>query len=187
MASVLPLGAVAPPFTLPDVRTGRELTFDELAGGKGTVIVFTCNHCPYVKHLRAGVAAFVVDYVPMGIAMVGIAANDAARYPDDAPAAIAREADVSGWTFPHVHDARQLVARAYGAVCTPEFYLFDAARRLVYRGRFDSTRPGQAVAVTGDELRRAADSVLGGRPPGHPGHAALGCGIKWIPGSEPAH
>lgn len=178
-SAALPLGAVAPAFALPDVRTGRILTYDDVAGARGTIVVFTCNHCPYVKHVRAGVAAFARDYLPQGIGIVGIAANDAVRYPDDAPDAIAREADAAGWTFPHVHDESQEVARAYRAACTPEFYLFDAARRLVYHGRLDGSRPGSGAPVTGDELRRAADAVVAGRAPEHVGLAAIGCGIKW--------
>jgi hypothetical protein len=183
-SSLLQPGTVAPPFALPDVRSGETRTLDELAGPRGTIVVFTCNHCPYVKHVRAGVAAFARDYVPRGVAMVGIAANDAVRYPDDAPDAIAREADAAGWSFPHLHDAEQTVARAYRAACTPEFYLFDAARRLVYHGRFDNTRPGQG-APSGDDLRSATDALLAGTPLEHTGHTAPGCGIKWRPGNEP--
>jgi peroxiredoxin len=183
-SSGLPFGTVAPEFSLPDVRGGAMRSLDELAGARGTLIVFTCNHCPYVKHLRDGVAAFARDYLPKGLGMIGIAANDAVRYPDDAPEAIAREADAAAWTFPHLYDEAQTVARAYGAACTPEFFLFDAARLLVYRGRFDHTRPGQSDPVTGDELRRAADAVVAGGSP-DAGHSAVGCGIKWIPGNEP--
>jgi peroxiredoxin len=183
-SSPLALGTPAPPFALPDVRTGRTLTFDDVAGLHGTVVVFTCNHCPYVQHLRAGIAAFATEYQARGLGLVGIAANDAERYPDDAPAEIARVADEVGWTFPHVHDESQEVARAYRAACTPELYLFDAARRLVYHGRFDGSRPSLPAPVTGEELRRAADAVLVGGVPA-PGLPAVGCGIKWRPGNEP--
>ncbi|MCA9678612.1 MAG: thioredoxin family protein, partial [Myxococcales bacterium] len=156
----LPLGTVAPDFALPDVRTGASRRLDDLVGERGTIVFFTCNHCPYVKHVRAGVAAFAADYVPRGVALVGIAANDPDRYPDDAPEALAREADAAGWRFPILFDASQAVARAYHAACTPEFYVFDAGRRLVYHGRIDASRPGGAVPVTGDELRAAADAVV---------------------------
>lgn len=184
-SSPIPLGTSAPPFALADVRTGRTVSFDEVAGARGTVVVFTCNHCPYVKHVRGGVAAFARDYLPQGLAVVGIAANDATRYPDDAPAELAREHDAAGWTFPILFDESQAIAKAYRAACTPEVYLFDAARRLVYHGRIDGSRPGTDVPVTGDELRRAADAVIAGRAPEHAGVPAIGCGIKWRAGNEP--
>jgi hypothetical protein len=184
-SSPLPLGTAAPPFSLADVRTGRRVTLDEVAGPRGTVVVFTCNHCPYVKHVRAGVAAFARDVLPQGLAVVGIAANDAVRYPDDAPEALAREHDAAGWTFPILFDESQETAKAFRAACTPELYLFDADRRLVYHGRFDASRPGSDVPVTGDELRAAAAAVIAGRAPEHAGTPAIGCGIKWRPGNEP--
>lgn len=186
-SSALPLGTEAPPFALPDVRTGRTLTLDDVAGPHGTLVVFTCNHCPYVKHVRGGLAAFARDYAPRGLGIVGIASNDPDAYPDDAPGRIAAVADEVGWTFPHVFDETQAVARAYRAACTPECYLFDGARRLVYHGRIDASRPNQPTPVTADELRRAADAVIAGRPPEHAGFAAIGCGIKWRPGNEPDH
>jgi hypothetical protein len=189
-SSPLPPGTAAPPFSLADVRTGpswKMVTLDDVAGERGTVVVFTCNHCPYVKHVRAGVAAFARDYLPQGLALVGIAANDAVRYPDDAPDHLAREHDAAGWTFPILFDESQATAKAYHAACTPELYLFDAERRLVYHGRFDASRPNSGVPVTGDELRRAADALLAGRAPEHAGHPAVGCGIKWRPGNEPDH
>jgi peroxiredoxin len=185
-SSPLPVGTAAPPFSLADVRTGRRVTLDEVAGARGTVVVFTCNHCPYVKHVRAGVAGFARDVVPQGLAVVGIAANDATRYPDDAPEALAREHDAAGWTFPILFDETQETAKAYRAACTPEFYLFDADRRLVYHGRFDGSRPNSGVPVTGEDLRRAADALLAGRA-ADPGIPAVGCGIKWRPGNEPDH
>jgi peroxiredoxin len=184
-SSPLPLGTAAPPFALADVRTGRAITLDEVAGPRGTLVVFTCNHCPYVKHVRGGFAAFARDYLPQGLGIVGIAANDPAGYPEDAPAELARQHDAAGWTFPILFDETQEVARAFRAACTPELYLFDAARRLVYHGRFDASRPRSDAPVTGDELRRAADAVIAGRAPEHPGVAAIGCGIKWRPGNEP--
>ncbi len=184
-SSRLAAGTIAPSFTLPEVRTGRPRGLDDVVGERGTIIVFTCNHCPYVVHLRAGIAALARDLVPQGLAMVGIAANDPARHPDDAPAELARVADASGWSFPILFDESQAVAHAYRAACTPEFYLFDAGRRLVYHGRFDGSRPGGVGEVTGDELRAAATAVLAGEVPAHFGHAAIGCGIKWRAGNEP--
>ncbi len=184
-SSPLGLGTAAPPFALADVRTGGTVTLDEVAGRHGTAVLFTCNHCPYVKHVREAIAAFARDYVPRGLAVVGIASNDPSRHPDDAPDALAREADATGWTFPILFDASQEVARAYRAACTPELYLFDASRRLVYHGRIDRSRPGSPTPATADELRHAADAVVAGRTPEHPGHIAIGCGIKWRPGNEP--
>lgn len=184
MSSPLPLGTTAPPFALRDVRTGAVTSLEQVAGSSATIVLFTCNHCPYVKHVRAAIAAFAADYGPRGLALVGIASNDAARYPDDAPEALAREADATGWAFPILFDDTQDVAKAYRAACTPEVYLFDAARRLVYHGRIDATRPGRGDA-TAEELRAAADAVLAGAAPPHDGFAAVGCGIKWKPGSEP--
>jgi len=183
-SSPLPLGTTAPAFTLPDVRGGAPRSLAAMAGRAGTIVLFTCNHCPYVKHVRAGIAAFAADYVPRGIAIVGVAPHDPERYPDDAPDEIAREADAAGWTFPIVFDETQAVALAYRAACTPELYLFDAALRLVYHGRIDASRPSRGE-VTADELRAAADAVVAGRAPAHPGFAAVGCGIKWRPGNQP--
>lgn len=183
-SSPLPLGIAAPPFTLPEVRTGAPVTLDEVAGSRGTAVLFLCNHCPYVKHVRAALAAFARDYLPRGLAVVGIGSNDPTGHPDDAPEALAREADATGWHFPILFDATQQVARAYRAACTPELYLFDAARHLVYHGRIDASRPGNGTA-TADELRAAADAIVDGRTPAHAGHIAIGCGIKWRAGSEP--
>jgi thiol-disulfide isomerase/thioredoxin len=183
-SSPLPLGTTAPPFELADVRTGAPLRLDDVVGRAGTIVLFTCNHCPYVKHVREAFAAFAADYVPRGLAIVGVASNDPDRYPDDAPAELAREADATGWTFPIGFDETQAVALAYRAACTPELYLFDAGRRLVYHGRIDASRPGNGVA-SAEELRVAADAVVAGRAPAHAGFAAIGCGIKWRPGNQP--
>lgn len=182
-SSPLPLGTTAPPFELPDVRGGAPIRV--VPGAAGTIVVFLCNHCPYVKHVRASFAAFAADYLPRGIAIVGVASNDASRYPDDAPAEIAREADATGWSFPIGYDEDQTVARAYRAACTPELYLFDRDLALVYHGRIDASRPSAGGPSTADELRAAADALVAGRAPPHPGFAAIGCGIKWRPGNEP--
>jgi peroxiredoxin len=180
----LPIGSTAPDFALPDVRTGATVRLADLAAAPALLVVWTCNHCPYVKHVRPALAAFARAYAARGLAIVGIASNDAVRYPDDAPAQLAAEADAHGLVFPILFDDDQSAARAYHAASTPEFYLFDRDRRLVYQGRFDASRPGSGTA-TGDELSAAVDAVLAGGTPAHPGYAAIGCGIKWKPGAKP--
>ena len=181
----LPIGTKAPDFALPDVRTGATVRLGDLAAAPALLVVWTCNHCPYVKHVRPALAAFARAYAPRGLAIVGISSNDAARYPDDAPARLAAEADAYGLVFPILFDETQAAARAYHAAATPEFYLFDRERRLVYCGRFDASRPGSSTPLTGDELAAAVDAVLAGEVPPHPGNVAVGCGIKWKPGHQP--
>jgi peroxiredoxin len=181
----LPIGTPAPDFALPDVRTGATVRLADFAAAPALLVVWTCNHCPYVKHVRDALAVFARTYAARGLAVVGISSNDPARYPDDAPARLASEADAHGLAFPILFDDSQDVARAYRAASTPELFLFDRERRLVYVGRFDASRPSSGVPVTGDELAAAVDAVLAGTTPPHPGHPAIGCGIKWKPGREP--
>jgi len=180
----LPIGTPLPDFALPDVRTGRAVRPADFADAPAFLVVFSCNHCPYVKHVRPGLADFARRYQPRGLAVVAINANDAARYPDDAPERLGAEATAHGLDFPILFDDSQAVAKAFHAASTPEFYLFDRGRRLVYQGRFDGTRPGGKPA-TGDELAAAVDAALAGQAPPHAGLAAIGCGIKWKPGNEP--
>lgn len=181
---MLPLGTPAPDFALPDV-SGRIVRRSDFTGAPGLLVMFICNHCPYVKHVAAEIARLAAEYQARGVAVVGINANDASRYPADSPAAMAMEAKARGYSFPYLHDESQAVARAFRAACTPEFYLFDSGQRLVYRGRMDGSSPGNTVPVTGAELRRALDALLAGKPVPAEQHPGLGCSIKWKPGQEP--
>jgi peroxiredoxin len=183
-SSMVPLGTAAALFTLPD-SNGKPVSLDDFAAAPGLLVMFICNHCPFVQHIRGGLAEFGRDYGPRGLAIVAINSNDVAAYPADSPEKMALEAERAGYTFPYVYDATQEVARAYGAACTPDFFLFDRHRRLVYRGQFDDSRPGNDRPVTGADLRRAADAVLAGRPVAGPQRPSIGCNIKWKPGTAP--
>jgi len=185
-STMLPLGTPAPPFALPEPLTGRTIASDDFAG-RPLLVMFICNHCPYVQHIRPGLVQMGHDYAGTALGMVAISANDARAYPDDAPEELAREARSYGYAFPYLHDESQQVARAYTAACTPDFFLFDAAHRLAYRGRFDESRPGSGVPVTGAELRRAVDAVLAGQAVPGGQLPSLGCSIKWRPGNEPSY
>jgi peroxiredoxin len=179
------LGTQAPDFSLPDVRTGATVSrseFDE----RPLAVLFLCNHCPYVKHIQPGLVALGNDYAATDVAIVGISSNDAAAYPDDSPAELARVADELGYVFPLLYDEDQSVAAAYEAVCTPDIYVFDRDHRLVYRGQFDDSRPRNDEPVTGRDLRAAIDAVLAGLPVFEEQTPAVGCGIKWKPGNAPA-
>jgi peroxiredoxin len=181
---MLPLGTPAPDFALPDT-TGKTVRLADFAAAPALVVVFMCNHCPYVKHLREGLAQFASDVQARGAAVVGVNANDVADYPEDSPAKMAAEVRAAGYTFPYLFDATQATARAYRAACTPDFFLFDAQRRLVYRGQFDDSRPGNGLPVTGRDLRAAVDAVLAGQPVSSHQKPSMGCNIKWKAGHEP--
>ncbi len=182
---MLPLGTEAPHFELPDVRTGADLSIDDLSAGP-LLVMFICNHCPYVLHVRQGLVALGRDYEDAAIDLVAISSNDAEQYPDDAPAALAKSADELDFRFPVLYDETQQAAKDYRAACTPDFFLFDADRRLVYRGQFDGSRPSNDVPVTGSDLRAAIDAVLSGEGLPDEQRPSMGCGIKWKPGNEPA-
>jgi peroxiredoxin len=182
----LPLGSQAPEFALPDTVSGRTIRLTDYAASKALLVAFICNHCPYVKHVRPAFVEFARELQPRGLAVVAISANDPETYPQDAPEQMTLEAKRAGFGFPYLFDRSQQTARVYHAACTPEFYLFDAAQCLVYRGRFDGSRPGSQVPVTGAELRAAAEAVLNGRPVPADQKPSIGCGIKWRPGNEPA-
>src|SRR5258705_3947611 len=154
------LGTAAPDFRLPDTN-GKLVARDDFRGALGLLVMFICNHCPYVKHIRQGLAAFGRDYAAKGLAIVGINSNDVANYPEDSPAKMADEAKAAGYTFPYLFDDSQAVAKAYGAACTPDFFLYDREGKLVYRGQFDESRPRSGIAVTGKDLRAACDAGLG--------------------------
>jgi peroxiredoxin len=183
-STMLALGTPAPRFELPDFD-GRGHALADFAGSPALLVVFTCEHCPFARHIRAGFASFAREYLPRGLAIVAINSNDLAAYPQDGPDAMREEARSSGYLFPYLLDEDQSVARGYRAACTPDFFLFDADRRLVYRGQFDDSRPGSDRPVTGADLRRAVDAVLAGRPVEAEQFPSVGCNIKWRPGAEP--
>ena len=178
------LGTPAPDFRLP-APSGREWALSDVVGEGGLLVAFICNHCPFVIHLRHGLAEFARDYQARGLGVVGINANDVATHPADSPERMAEEAEQVGYTFPYLFDESQEVAKAYGAACTPDFFLYDGDGRLVYRGQFDGSRPNSGVRVTGEDLRAAADALLEGRAPPAGQTASIGCNIKWKPGNEP--
>jgi peroxiredoxin len=184
-STMAPLGTKAPDFRLTDVRDGSVVTRDGALGPRGLLVVFTCNHCPYAKHVRAAFAEFAREYRKRGLGIVAISSNDPAAYPDDAPEGMREEARAAGYDFPYCHDATQEIAKAYQAACTPDFFLFDEELRLVYRGQFDETRPNGAPA-TGRDLRAAADAVVAGKRPSGEQIPSIGCNIKWRRGNEPA-
>ena len=184
----LPLGAPAPDFSLPDTNPpGRHIALRDVAGTPALLVAFICNHCPFVKHIRYELASLARDYRPRGLSVIAINSNDADKYPDDAPDKMTLEARDVGYTFPYLFDATQSVAAAYAAACTPDFFLFDRDRRLVYRGQLDDSRPGNDIPVTGKDLRAAIDAVLGGQPVAETQHPSIGCNIKWKPGNEPKY
>ena len=186
-STMLPLGSIAPDFTLAD-PDGNAHALTSIADGKrGVLVAFLCNHCPYVQHIRYELARLAGGWQQHGIAVVGINANDSGAYPDDAPGAMALEARSVGYTFPYLVDATQETARAYHAACTPDFYLFDRDLHLVYRGQFDDSRPRNDVPVTGRDLSAAIDALLEGRAISDDQLPSVGCNIKWRPGNEPTY
>ena len=183
-STMLTLGTKAPDFALPDT-TGKSISLKDLQGAPAMLVVFMCNHCPYVKHIRSGLAQLARDYLPRGVAMVGISSNDVANYPADSPAKMAEEAKSAGYLFPYLYDETQAVAKAYRAACTPDIYLFDKEQRLVYRGQLDDSRPGNSIPVTGKDLRAAIEAILAGKDVSSQQKPSIGCNIKWKPGNEP--
>ena len=181
---MLPLGTQAPAFRLPDTN-GTIVSLTDFKSANGLVIVFMCNHCPYVKHIRSGLAQLARDYQARNVKVVGISSNDVANYPQDSPAKMKVEAKEAGYIFPYLYDETQEVAKAYRAACTPDIYLFDSSQRLVYRGQFDSSRPGNNLPATGKDLRAAIDALLAGKPISTEQTPSIGCNIKWKPGNEP--
>jgi len=181
---MLALGTPAPDFKLPDT-TGKTVSLADFRNAKALVVAFICNHCPYVKHIRGGLAKLARDFQPLGLAMVGINSNDVANYPADSPAKMAEEAKSAGYIFPYLYDDSQSVAKAFHAACTPDIFLFDRDQRLVYRGQLDDSRPGNNLPVTGKDLRAALEATLGGKPVSPDQKPSIGCNIKWKPGNEP--
>jgi peroxiredoxin len=178
-STMLELGVIAPDFTLTDVVTGKTVRRDDFRGQKALLLIFICAHCPYVKHIEKGLAALGKDYAGQAIGIVAISSNDAVTHPADSPAGLKRQAETLGFVFPYLYDETQAVARAYKAACTPDFFLFDAGFRLVYRGQFDRSRPGNGIPVTGVDLRAAIDLALAGKPIMADQHPSIGCNIKW--------
>jgi thiol-disulfide isomerase/thioredoxin len=185
-STMLPLGTHAPDFALQDVTRGPGslVTRDGIAAGRPLLVMFLCNHCPFVKHVRQELASLARD-VAGRIGIVGISSNDIAAYPDDAPDKMSLEAAAAGYSFPYCFDETQNVAKAYRAACTPDFFLFDKTLRLVYRGQLDDSRPGSATPVTGADLRAAIHAVLSAKSPAAEQRPSIGCNIKWKPGHEP--
>jgi peroxiredoxin len=184
---MLPLGTAAPDFALRDVTTGKTLKLADCSSKKALVVMFICNHCPYVKHVEDGLTAFARDYAARDVAIVAISSNDAETHPDDAPEKLAATAKSRGWKFAYLYDQAQSVAQSYTAACTPDFFVFDAQRKLAYRGQFDASRPNSGIAVTGADLRAALDALLAGKPVASLQKPSLGCNIKWRAGNEPAY
>ena len=183
-STMMPLGTEAPDFALSE-PAGRRWSRDDFRDAPGLLVMFICNHCPYVKHVRNELAVLARGWQDRGLAVVGVQSNDWDAYPDDAPARMAEEARSVGYTFPYLVDESQEVARAYGAACTPDFFLFDGDRRLVYRGQLDASRPGNGVPVTGADLQAAVDAVLDGQPVAADQRPSIGCSIKWRSGNAP--
>ena len=179
----LALGTRAPDFALPDTVSGRTIRLTDFAASPAVLVTFICNHCPYVIHIRPAFVEFAREYQPRGLAVVAISCNDPEAYPQDSPDQMKIEAKKAGFTFPYLFDQTQQIAKAYRAVCTPEFYLLDSNLRVVYRGRFDASRPNSQIPLTGAELRAAADAVLAGRPVAADQKPSIGCSIKWRPGN----
>src|SRR5258708_35417012 len=178
-STMLPLGTSAPAFSLPDSTTGKTVSIGDFKNAPALVVMFICNHCPYVKHVRSGLAQLVKDYQAKGVAAVGISSNDVESHPDDSPQKMALEARDADYTFPYLYDESQAVARSYQAACTPDFFLFDRGRQLVYRGQLDDSRPGNGIPVTGKDLLAALDAVLAGNPSGPQENGAVGSDITW--------
>jgi peroxiredoxin len=184
---MLPLGTPAPDFALPDVVSGKTISLVDSSNAPALLVMFICNHCPYVKHIQGGMTQMAKDFQARGVGVVGISSNDVVNYPDDSPEKMKEEAQRAGYTFPYLFDESQSVARAYHAACTPDFFLFDGARRLVYRGQMDDARRGNDLPVTGKSLREAVEALLSGKAVPATQIPSLGCNIKWKPGNEPEY
>ncbi|MBM4183104.1 MAG: thioredoxin family protein [Gemmatimonadetes bacterium] len=184
-STMVPLGTRAPGFSLPEPATGRTVSLPDLAGAPAVLVVFLSNHCPFVKHVADELAGFGREYIAKGLRIVAINANDVAKYPDDSPANMAQEVAKRGYTFPYLFDESQQVAKAFGAACTPDFFLYDGGGKLVYRGQFDASRPSLDVPVTGADIRAACDAVLAGKAPSGEQVPSVGCNIKWKAGNAP--
>ncbi|MBE2295584.1 MAG: thioredoxin family protein [Phycisphaerales bacterium] len=184
-STMLPLGTLAPDFHLLEPLTAKKVSLSDFQNAPALLVMVICNHCPFVKHIRQELVQFARDYQAKGVAIVAINANDVANHPNDSPENMAEDAKSFGYPFPYLYDESQAVAKAYHAACTPDFFLFDANRKLSYRGQFDGSRPGNEVAITGNDLRMAVDAVLTGQPAPSEQRPSIGCNIKWKVGNEP--
>lgn len=183
-STMMPLGTKAPSFSLPDVH-GKTVSLETLPADQPLLVVFMCNHCPFVIHLRDHFVGFVKEYQSKGLSVVAISSNEVLNYPADSPEKMKEDAEKFGYTFPYLYDETQDVAKAYRAACTPDFFLFDRNRQLTYRGQYDDSRPKTDTPITGADLRAACDAVLSGQPVNPKQRPSIGCNIKWIPGQEP--
>ena len=177
-STMVPLGTPAPEFALPDTD-GKVVKLSDFAGSPAILVAFICNHCPYVKHIRTAFAQLAADYIAKGVAVVGISSNDAVAYPDDSPEKMKLEKAAAGYAFPYLYDESQQVAKAYSAACTPDFFVYDANRKLAYRGQMDSSRPGNGKPNDGADLRAALDATLAGKRVEGQQWPSIGCNIKW--------
>ena len=183
-STMLSLGTIAPDFSLPDTE-GKTVSLSDFKKGKPFLVVFMCNHCPYVKHIQHDFAELVAEYQKKGVEVVGINANDVRNFPEDSPENMAAAAKEIGYTFDYLYDEDQAVAKAYRAACTPDFFLFDGERKLFYRGQIDASRPGNDIPISGIDLRGALDRVIAGKAPPEVQSPSMGCNIKWKAGNEP--
>jgi peroxiredoxin len=189
-STMLELGVKAPDFNLPNTNpnfAASTASLADFADAKALLVMFVCNHCPYVVHLRSALVALANDYAEEGLKVVAISANDADNYPQDGPDAMREEAETYDFPYAYLYDESQAVAKAYKAACTPDFYLFGAGQKLAYRGRFDGSRPRNNIPVTGDDMRRAVETILAGRMPATEQSPSMGCNIKWVQGNEPTY
>jgi len=187
LSTMLELGTIAPDFALPDVVSGQTVSLETFSGKKALWVMFICRHCPFVKHVQQELARLGSDYVNKEVGIVAISSNDAASFPEDSPSSLKQMAQELDFKFPFCYDESQETAKAYAAACTPDFYLFNEARQLVYRGQLDDSRPGNDLPVTGRDLRAALDAVLGDRPVDGNQRASIGCDIKWKAGNAPEY
>jgi thiol-disulfide isomerase/thioredoxin len=187
LSTMLDLGTPSPGFSLPDVVSGQPVSVDTFDGKKALLVMFICRHCPFVKHIQQELARIGKDYSNKDVGIVAISSNDAETYPDDSPSSLKQMAEELGFTFPFCYDESQETAKIFAAACTPDFYLFNESRRLVYRGQLDDSRPGNGIPVTGKDLRAALDAVLRDEPVGKDQRPSIGCNIKWKTGNEPEY
>ena len=178
-SNMIPLGTKAPDFKLPDAVSGAEMSLEQLKSDKATVIMFICNHCPYVKHVQRGLVELANDYISKGVSFIAINSNDVKNYPDDSPENMKKVAERLGYPFPYLFDETQRIAKAYDAACTPDFYIFDSDLKLIYRGQMDDSRPGNGKPVTGVDIRKALDQILDGKTISEDQIPSIGCNIKW--------